>query len=267
VRTAAELAEAAARAQLVVVEPTDADGVSIAPVVAQLRAGYPDVPVIAYCDARRLSPGQLVHLVRAGVSEVVLQGVDDVRTVIENALASAVRECTADLVLARLRGGLSRETYAIVEFFLRHATAAVSVHDAAAALGVHRKTLVNRLTAAHDVSPSEIAAWARLLVAARLLDAPGRTADGVALEAGFSSGTALRNMLRRHTGLTPGALRTGLGFEGLCRRFEALLQGQRDATVPRPVLGDAAPDEDDGSAAGARDDRRPAAPAAPASAR
>jgi AraC-like DNA-binding protein len=251
VRTTAALADAAVRARLVIVEPTDADGVSVAPVVSQLRAGYPDVPVIAYCDARRLSPGQLVHLARAGVSEVLLQGIDDVRAVITNALASAERECTADLVLARLRGGVSREAYAIIEFFLRHAVSAVSVHDAATALGQNRKTLFNRLAAEHGVTPSEIAAWARLLVAARMLDAPGRTADDVALEAGFPSGTAFRNMLRRHTGLTPSALRSELGFTGLCRRFEALLRGPRRPTVPADMAADEGPDDEDPPAAAA----------------
>ncbi len=94
------------------------------------------------------------------------------------------------------------------------------MEDVANALGVHRKTLVDRLKAAQLPSPRAIIGWCRLLVAARVLDDPGRTVEQVALMLDFPSGTALRNMCKRYTGLRTGEVRQNGGVRCLMHAFK-----------------------------------------------
>ena len=209
------------RARVVLVEPTDVGGRSTTPLIASLRMGFPNVPVIAYCDPRSVTSAQILDMARAGVNELVMRGVDDVRLALMAALDGAERHCAAERVVAMLGPRLPESIAPIVRFFLHNAARPVTVEDAAAALGVHRKTLFTRLAAAGYPPPSVLASWCRLLLASKLLEDPGRPIERVALDLDFSSGTALRNMLRRYTGLTPVEVRARDGFEHLYGLFVA----------------------------------------------
>lgn len=204
---------------VVVLEAADAEGRPTAPLVAQLRSWYPATPIIAYCDPRVTPSGAILDLARAGVHELVLRGVDDLPTTLHAAIASAQRGCAADQLMQRVGDRLPRAVAEIVPRFMAHADRPLSVSDAAAALGVHRKTLLNRLATAGCPPPSAIAGWCRLLLAANQLDDPGRFADHVAVELDFPSGSALRNMFRRYVGMSPSELRAAGGFAYLCERF------------------------------------------------
>jgi transcriptional regulator GlxA family with amidase domain len=54
--------------------------------------------------------------------------------------------------------------------------------------------------------------WCRLLIAARMLEDPGRAVEHVALLLDFPSGASLRNMLKRYTGLRPLEIRENGGM-------------------------------------------------------
>jgi AraC-like DNA-binding protein len=207
------------RARVVLLEPVDVTGRFTAPLVSSLRTGFPSVPIVAYCDPRIATSAQILELARAGVNELVMRGVDDVRLALTAAMDGAERHCAAECVLARLGSRLPKTIAPIIRFFLHNAGQPVSVADAAAALGVHRKTLFVRLAAAGYPPPSVLASWCRLLVASKLLEDPARPVTRVALELDFASATALRNMLRRYTGLTPVEVRARGGFEHLYHLF------------------------------------------------
>ncbi len=87
-------------------------------------------------------------------------------------------------------------------------------------MGVHRKTLVDRLKAARMPSPRAMIGWCRLLIAARMLDDPGRTVEQVALKLDFPSGAALRNMFKRYTGLRTTEVRENGGVRCLIHAFK-----------------------------------------------
>ncbi|WP_025413866.1 helix-turn-helix domain-containing protein [Gemmatirosa kalamazoonensis] len=218
-------------ADVVVLEPRCPAGRITAAMVRQFRDGFPYLPVLAYCDPYTRGSGHIVDMARAGVSEVLLRGVDDVRLVLGRTIEHARRQCVVDQVYERLAPRLPEAARPIVACFLRHAASTTTVSDAASELGVHRKTLVNRMAAAHLPPPRVINSWCRLLVAAELLDAPGRSVNQVAVDLSFSSGTALRNMLKRYTDLTPSALRAKGSLATLDALFlRALLKD--DAPVP-----------------------------------
>jgi transcriptional regulator GlxA family with amidase domain len=96
------------------------------------------------------------------------------------------------------------------------------------------RTLRRTLGRAGLPAPEELLAWRRLLHAGRLLD-DGRSADGVARTLGFSSGSALRKCLKRHTGLRPRELRRQGGFTVLAALFLGRCRG--DAPAGAAVAG------------------------------
>ena len=57
-------------------------------------------------------------------------------------------------------------------------------------------------------------------MAARLLEDPGRTIEQVALKLDFASGTALRNMFKRYTGLRTTEVRENGGVRCLLHAFK-----------------------------------------------
>ncbi|HJU64296.1 MAG TPA: helix-turn-helix domain-containing protein, partial [Gemmatimonadaceae bacterium] len=85
-----------------------------------------------------------------------------------------------------------------------------------------RKTLVNRARQVGLAEPSRLLGWCRLLAAAPLLADPFRSVEQVALESGFTSATAFRNMLKRYSGLIPSDLRDP---EGTTRLVELARAG------------------------------------------
>ena len=89
----------------------------------------------------------------------------------------------------------------------------------ARALGVHRKTLANHCRAEGFAPPGTVVAWCLILLTTALLATPGITVERIAMQLNFPSGTALRNMLKRHTGLRPIDLRTPTALVEMCVRF------------------------------------------------
>lgn len=217
----------------IVVEPRDDTGSSTAPLVGALRGAFPRIPVLAYCDHRRDRSTDILALARAGVHELVFRGVDDVRPALGTVLASAARHCTAAQLVAQLRDVVRGEALPFVAYCLEHAAEPLTVVSVARALGVHRKTLVYRCAQAALPSPRAVIAWCRLVMAAQLLEDRGRSVEQVALALDFPSGTALRNMLKRHTGLSPRELRVPGGGQQVLRRFRALLGPPRGAPAHR----------------------------------
>jgi AraC-like DNA-binding protein len=226
--SAQELRDAAyqARADVIIVEPQCPAGLETGPLIRQIRDAFPDLPVLAYCDPQRVGSGQIVEIVRAGATEILLRGFDDVRFVLTRAIEQARRQCIVDRIYERVAGQLPPDARPIVAYFLQHGATGPSVADAAAALGVHRKTLVNRMTAAHLPPPRVISSWCRLLTAAHLLETSRKSANRVALELSFPSGTALRNMLQRYVGLTPSELRTRRCVETVAELFVRAMSGR-----------------------------------------
>jgi AraC-like DNA-binding protein len=93
-----------------------------------------------------------------------------------------------------------------------------TVPELARAARCSPRTLRRTLHGAGLPAPEELLAWRRLLHAARLLD-DGRSADSVARALEFSTGSALRKCLKRHTGMRPGELRRRGGSHVLAALF------------------------------------------------
>jgi transcriptional regulator GlxA family with amidase domain len=83
----------------------------------------------------------------------------------------------------------------------------VTVTEVAEALAISPKTLSRRISAATGVSPVRYLQRRRVLHAAHLIETTSMTIDAVAANVGYQDGTALRKLIKRELGTTPGALR------------------------------------------------------------
>lgn len=210
-------------ARVVVVDLRDREGRSTLDMVRHIREAYPSVPVVLYCAISADTSRDVLAFARAGVNDLVLRDVDDLRHTLRTALTTATDHCSARFVLEELKSLVPANVVPMLRYCLENGRRALTVEDVADALHVHRKTLVGRLGSAHLPTPSALIAWCRLLVAARLLEDPGRSVEEVALLLDFPSGTSLRNMMKRYTGLRPGEIRQNGGVRCVLHAFKRQL--------------------------------------------
>ena len=228
--TRAALARGGVRA--LVVEARDAHGAPTDALVHDVRTRWPAVTVLAYVEPGRTPTGDVRALLIAGVHELLLHGADDTDHALRAALAAAEQHCIVDLVHARVRPHVPPRAWAVVDFFLRRAVEPATVEDCARALGVHRKTLGNRLREAGCPPPLVVRAWCRLLVVTRLLEEPGRTVESVSLQLDYPSASALRNQARRFLGMTLTDVGAAGGFARALGQFADAMRGAPTPVVP-----------------------------------
>jgi AraC-like DNA-binding protein len=173
-----------------------------------------------YLPMSAVVSGAVMEYAKAGVSQLVFQGVDDLKASLRSAVNAALDQVSAVALGADLEPLIPPTIVPFFRYCLEHARRDITVEEVAAAMGVHRKTLVDRLKAARLPSPRAMIGWCRLLVAARLLDDPGRTVEQVALKLDFPSGAALRNMFKRYTGLRTTEVRENGGVRCLLHAFK-----------------------------------------------
>jgi AraC-like DNA-binding protein len=135
----------------------------------------------------------------------------------------------AEVVMTALRPSVPAAIQPMVEAALLRPTCVTDVGALAEALGVHRKTLFNRCEHAAFVGPAELLTWTRLALVAYLLEWTGYTVENISLELGFPSPTALRNMMKRYTGLRPMEIRQPGGLELIVERLGQKLRELRSA--------------------------------------
>lgn len=198
-------------AGVVILDTRDREGTSTLKTVRRIRDEFPSVPVVLYFAISPDTSRDMLQFARAGVNDIVLRDVDDVRYSLRSALSTAADHCSANAIIEELDGLIPAPVMPMLRFCLENGRRDLKVEDVADALNVHRKTLVARLKGSHLPTPSQLIAWCRLLVAARLLEDPGRSVEQVALLLEFPSGTSLRNMMKRYTGLRPGEIRENGG--------------------------------------------------------
>jgi len=195
----------------VMLEMRDADGRSTRDIVRQISVSAHSPPVLAYCRAGGEQSGEIRNFVLAGVCELVFDGIDDAGVALRALLSSAQQIHVGERVANELLTTLPR----ILGPFVRYVTAhpdTQRVADVAEALGHNRKTLVNHCAQAVAPPPQELLAWCRLSVVAELLSTTPRTIESIALQLDFPSDTALRNMMKRYTGLRATDVRTHGGL-------------------------------------------------------
>ncbi len=207
-----------------IVAPRDALGNDGATVVRQLAVLAPDMPLIAHCHTGVKQAAGIRHMAEAGVHEFLFVGVDDTGIGVRSVIASAQRICAADRVVRVMRPLLSERLGQIAAACLQHPVQARTVSGLADLLGIHRRTLLNQCARHGGPTPAELIGWCRLMLAAHLLASTGQTVEWVALELEYPSATALRNAMKRYTGLRAGEVTRHGGLSRVVRGFRRRLK-------------------------------------------
>jgi AraC-like DNA-binding protein len=200
---------------------------SIERVVRAIAVERPRVAIVAYCAPGARYSSDIRALTAAGVHEFVFAGIDDQGTTFRTILAKARRGCAADWVMQQMRSIIPPRLHRLVEAILTHPDRVISIPTLAAELGVHRKTLFNWCERAAFLPPAELLAWARLALVAYHLESTGCTVETIAIELSYPSDTALRNTIKRYTGLRASEIRRSGGvacvLSALSRRLRSQL--------------------------------------------
>jgi len=199
--------------------------------VRRLRQAHPRLTLIAYVAPSLQRVREIFDAGRYGFAGLVVAGEDDS----PRALLALVDQAEARALTGVLRHELRDLGPLALDAMLIAVTRAherLTPGALARLLGKSPRALTRRLAADAMPSPQRLLAWARLLVAAHLLEDSGRSADRVAATLGFPSGSAYRNACQRYLRATPHEIRRFGGAAFVLRRF---LDERAAAQVAAPV--------------------------------
>lgn len=219
-------------AALVVVDPYEGTNGS-RHLSSSLRSFLREFPSVAVLAALEVEPGRhedLRQLGDWGVVQVISLNHDDTPFAITHRL----REARGRPLLSLLEEILPPETPGRARAILAAATDIVAVgghgRDLAQTLGLSRRTLLRWCGRAGLPPPRRLLAWMRVLLAAELLDDPGRTVLSVAQICGYSSDSGLRRITQKFLTASPSDLRSGGAFQRAGAAFvKELVETRREA--------------------------------------
>lgn len=206
--------------RVVVAQPRDAAGAPTAPALQALRADPRGVRIVLWMG---LTLAAVRDLAEVGGVTVALEGHDDLRRVLHAVLDGAPHDALPGKLLAETAALVPHAVRGFVEHCALRAPRVRTARAAAEGAGIAYRTLARRLRVAGLPTPKAVLIWYCLLHAAWYMTLRGATRDGVAKRAGFRSGVALSDALRRYAHLSWTELRTSTGFGGLLARFQAIL--------------------------------------------
>lgn len=201
---------------------------------AELRALLIDFPSIAVAAAMRVEPSRtedLRTLGKWGVVEIISLDHDDTSAALDRRLRQMLGHKLKQLVDALLSEETSGRARAILDAAAEIVVAGGAGTHLSARLNLSRRTLL-RWTATAGLPPArQILAWMRILLAAELLDDPGRTVLQAARSAGYSSDSSLRRITNRFVGLSPTDMRARGAFAAAAKPFKAALAEGRSGVI------------------------------------
>ncbi len=206
---------------VVAVDGRDPDGAL--QTIRAIRDAASTHAVIAWCEARPATSRLYLDLAHAGVTELVLRDVDDMQFALARLLASATQRSSARRLEEHFSALIPKSMRPVFRYALERAHESLSVDDVAAAFGVTRRTIRNRLVDHGLPRPRVFLTWCRLLMAGALLDERSRSLDSVAGQLDFPSGHGLGMVLRRYLGRGINALGPGQVSHAIERAFRAAL--------------------------------------------
>jgi AraC-like DNA-binding protein len=228
-----ELTVSAEHADCVLVTPWDDSGRPSVPTVRRLRSRFPWLPIAVYCQLEPKSAHEIAALTAAGADTFIISGYDDLGISLRQRIAFAWSRRAAEDALVALAPWETPESAPILSYCLHHSAEPLTAHEVADALSLDRRTLGRRLAAASLPAPRHLIAWCRLLCAARWLENPERSVEQAGLALRFGSGSSLRQMFRRYTGLRPHEVRARGGMTCVLSLLTNELT--QAVCVPRPA--------------------------------
>ncbi|HST58023.1 MAG TPA: helix-turn-helix domain-containing protein [Longimicrobium sp.] len=214
---------------LVVVDPFAAPSGGSTTTLRTLVEEFPSVPVLAAVAVTPDCGEDLVAVVQAGAVDIIVIGHDDTREALRERFRMAHSRPLKVLLDHLLPADMPGRSRAIVESAADVVAIGGYGRDLSTALRLGRRTLLRWTERSALPPPRQLLAWLRILVAAQLLDDPGRTVLSVAMACGYSSDTGLRRVMQRFLGETPRSLRRrGRAFDAAGAAFLSRLEHLRE---------------------------------------
>jgi AraC-like DNA-binding protein len=189
----------------VVIVPGREGGVVADRTVRAIATERPGAAIVAWCTAQQST--DFGSLAAAGVHQFVIAGLNDTGVILREVVDAARRASAAEQVMNQLASAIPATMHPVAEAILTKPDTITSIHDIASELGIHRKTLFNWARRTGSLAPAELLAWCRLALVAHHLANTGCTVETIAVELAYPSPTALRNTIKRYTGMTASELR------------------------------------------------------------
>jgi AraC-like DNA-binding protein len=224
------------RCDAVILPPADGRGRNALGVVERLTREWPGTAIVIFCPSTLETPPAIRSLVLAGAHQIVFEGVHDTASAVATAVENARRDSAAETVLARLQPVVPTPLHSMAHVVVARPDVMATVEAVAAALGVHRKTLVNRCAQHRSLQPAELIMWCRLAMVGYFLERTGSTVESIGITLGFPSHTALRNVIKRYTRLTATEVRDAGGLAAVLDAMqERLTEWRQPGTDELPI--------------------------------
>lgn len=172
--------------------------------LSRIRERLVAVPVIGiYRSSRPNTASDLSGLAMLGLDGVLDADIAMSSSELICSIGSASVESLASATRNALGSLVSPPTFALFEFGVRNANRPLTVEQASRALAVDRRTLALRSKSDHCPAPGFLLGWCRVLSAAQYLSRSGYSVRQASRELRFSTTSALRNLIKRYTGMSP----------------------------------------------------------------
>ena len=202
----------------------------------QLLLEFPSATVLTALHVHPSHANLLTTLYSWGVADTI----DLIREHTPDALARRLGlvqgRCVRRLLNRAVPKGIPTRTRWLLTVAAEVVAAGGGAQDLAESLGVDERTVPRWCRKADLPPPRTLLAWLRMLVAADLLDDPGRSFESVARSCGYATSASMRGALRNLFRLTPRELRERGAFTYVSRAFSEhlfqLREAARDAGKP-----------------------------------
>ena len=231
-------------ATLLIVDPYDTssrDGPQLAPELRALLWEFPSATVVA---AMEIYPGRshdLRTLGEWGVTDIISLDEEDTQEAITRRLRGAQGRPLQNLLQRCLPSTVSGRARTLLMTAAEVVSMGGRGRDLARTLHLSERTVLRWSERAGLPPPRRLMAWMRILLAASLLDDPGRTVLSVAYACGYSSDSSLRRAMQDFLGTIPTTLRKEGAFSRASRIFLNELEEVRQQA--RAAREEGPPDE------------------------
>jgi AraC-like DNA-binding protein len=226
-------------AAILVVDPyagSERDDPQLSSELRTLLWEFPSATVLAAVELRPGCSRDLRTLGEWGVTDIISLAEDDTHEAIYRRLRSIEGRSLQRLLERTLPPMLSGRTRMLMMTAAEVVAVGGKGRDLARRLHLSERTVLRWAERAGLPAPRRLLAWMRILLAASLLDDPGRSVLSVAHACGYSSDSSLRRAMQDFLGTGPSALRREGAFPIAARVFLEELTQTRAAGRDRHSL-------------------------------
>lgn len=221
---------------LVVVDPfSDPGPRGISAGLNELMLQFPSIPILAALVVNAGRSEDLVRLGTQGIVEIIAIGHDDTPEALRRRFRNAQGRPLKALLEQVLPEQLPGRGRAILDAAAHTVSAGGHARDLAASLRLSRRTLLRWTDRSALPAPRRLLAWMRILLAAALLDDPGRTVYSVARACGYSSDSGLRRVTMKFVSASPTEMRKRGAFAAASKGFIRAMEKKAAMGAERPT--------------------------------